>query len=302
MAAITQANAGYVSDETVSVFAFDKFAQATPVMPAIYNQQGSSTYREVEGSMSGLDDFQEKTELADPSEDRPIQQFKKEFLHREFALMVKVDRKVYEDERFTFFSRLGSKIGESGIRTFEKQAAAPLNEAFASSTYLTEDGLTLCNAAHLNSDGGNSQSNSGTTALSYDAVGTTEVAMLGYKGYRGETIQMKPDLIIHPDALAQTAFEIIKSRGNPNEANLKENYFSGRLASLSWSYLDRNDTNNWFMADSMLMKENMIWYWRMVLEIFGDGDAFKGMRRIGGYYRSSHSSVDWRWVYGHNVT
>lgn len=297
---ITQTNAGYVSDETVSVFAFDQFMRASPRMPTLFTQQGSSTYREVRGSMSGLGSFQAKTQLQGPTEDAPIQQYKKEFLHQEFALGVVVERKVYEDQQFPFFQQLGSAIGLSAIRTFEEQGAAVFNEAFSSSTYLCEDGLTLCNSAHVNSDGGNSQDNSGTSALSYDNVGATMILHRGFTDYRGKKIQIEPNLLLVPINLEQTAFEIVRSSGDPTEANLKANYFNGRLAAIAWQYL--TDTNNWFEIDMALMRDNLFWYWRMPLEVFGDGDAWKGLRRLGGYYRSSHSSIDWRWIYGHDVT
>jgi phage major head subunit gpT-like protein len=301
MAAMTQSNASYVSDETVAVLIFDEMSQYQPRFPSIYTQQGSSAYREVQGSMSGLTDFQEKTELEDPSEDYPLQQFKKEYLHREWALSVKIDRKVYEDENFPFFQKLGNKLGQSAIRTIEKQAAAVFNEAFSSSTYHAEDALSLCNSAHVNAAGGNSQANAGTTAFGYDALNTTMTAMRRFTGYRAEEIMIEPDLIIHPVSIDRAVFESIKSKGDPDEANLVSNYFNGKVSSLSWSYLDASDTNNWFLVDSRMMKANLFWYWRMALETFGDGDAFKGLRRIGSYYRSSHSAVDWRWVYGHNV-
>ncbi len=302
MAEITRANAGYVSDETVSVFAFDQFTMATPRMPSLFNQQGSSTYREVQGSMSGLGDFQPKTELEGPTEDRPIQQFKKEYLHQEFALGVVVERKVYDDQRFSFFQKLGAKIGQSAIRTFESQGSAVFNEAFSSSDYLAEDGLTLCHSAHVNVDGGNSQDNSGTATLSYDNAGTTMTAMRLFKDYRGNPMLVDPDLLLVPVSKDQIAFEIIRSSGDPTEANLKANYFGGKLSALSWAYLDSSDDDNWFMIDRRLMSENLYWYWRVALEIFGDGDAWKGLRRIGGYFRSSHSAVGWWWVYGQNAS
>lgn len=297
--AITQANASYVSDETVSVFAFHQFALASPRMPSLFTQQGSSSFREVRASMSGLASFTKKEELAGPDEDVPIQQFKQEYLHQEYALGVQVDRKVYEDQRFGFFQQLGAQVGMSAMRTFEEQGAAVLNEAFSSTTYLAEDGLSLCNSAHLNVDAGNSQDNAGTTALGYDAVGTTMTSMRKYTDYRGKKIMVEPNLIVVPTDLEQTAFEIVRSKGDPEEANLKANYYNGKVSALSWTYL--TDATNWFMMDSAMMAQNLFWFWRMVLEIFGDGDAWKGLRRIGGYFRSSHKAVDWRWIYGHEV-
>lgn len=302
MAEITRSNAGYVSDETVSVFAFDTFTMATPRMPALFNQQNSSSYREVNASMSGLGEFEQKTELSAPTQDRPTQQFKQEYLHQEYALGVTVERKVYEDQRFGFFQQLGTKIGQSAMRTFETQGAKVFNEAFSSSTYLAEDALSLCNSAHLNVDGGNSQSNSGTSALSYDNVGTTMTAMQLFKDYRGNPILVDPDLLLVPVSKEQTAFEIIRSSGDPTEANLKANYFNGRLAALTWRWLDVSDDDNWFLIDRMLMRENLYWYWRIALEIFGVGDAWIGERKIGGYFRSSHKAVGWWWIYGQNAS
>ena len=302
MAEITRANAGFVSDETVSVFAFDQFMMATPRMPTLYNMQNSSSYREVSASMSGLGEFEEKGELQAPTEDRTVQQFKQEFLHQEFALGVTVERKVYEDQRFGFFQQLGTKIGQSAMRTFETQGAKVFNEAFSSSTYLAEDGKTLCNGTHVNVDAGNSQSNTGTSSLTYDNVGTTMTAMQLFTDYRGNPVLVDPDLLLVPVSKEQAAFEIIRSSGDPTEANLKANYFNGRLSALTWRWLDVSDVNNWFLIDSMLMKENLYWYWRIALEIFGDGDAWIGKRRIGGYYRSSHKAVGWWWIYGQNAS
>jgi phage major head subunit gpT-like protein len=295
--AITQSDAGFVSDETVSVFALDKFTVASPRMPSLFNQQGSNNYREVMGSMSGLSSFTAKTDLAGPDLDEPVQQFKKEFDHEEYAKGLEVERKVYDDQKFAFLQRLGGMLGLSALRTFEEQAAAVFNEAFASSTYTSEDALSLCNNAHLNVDGGNSQDNAGSTALGYDAVGTTMTAMRKFTDYRGKKIMVEPNLIVHPVDLDQTAFEIVRSKGDPTEANLKANYYAGKVSSLSWSYL--TSTSYWFMCDTALMMENLFWFWKAVLEFFGDGDAWKGMRRIGAYFRSSHSAVDWRWIYGH---
>ena len=295
---ITQANASFVSDETVSVFAFDKFTMASPRMPALFTQQGSNKASENQGSMSGLGTFQLKTEGVGPELDQPVQQFKKEFLHQEFALGTVVERKVYDDQNFPFLQKLGGHIGTSALRTFEQLAAGVFIGAFSSGDYTTEDGAALC-AAHTNKDGGNSQTNAGTSSFSYDSLGATMILHRNFTDYRGEDINIEPDLILHPSDIDQTVFEAIRSYGDPTEANLKANYYNGKLSSLSWQYL--TNAADWFLIDSMMMKDNLFWYWKAVLEIFGVGDAWAGLRKIGGYFRSSHSAVDWRWAYGHNV-
>lgn len=298
--ALTQATASYVIDESVSTLLFDQFIQSSPLMPTLYSQKASGADREKQASIAAFGSFQPKTELAEPSEDQVKQQFTKEFLHQEFALQTKIERKVIDDQRFDFVGQFGPKLGESAVRTFEELAAGPFNEAFTSSTYLGEDGQPLC-GTHVNADGGNSQSNRGTTALSYASVGTTRVAHKNLTDYRGNKITIAPDLLLVPDAgeMEQTAFEIVRSSGDPTNGNNVSNFHNGRWSVLVWKYL--TDATNWFSIDSRLMKMHLVWWWRMVLEMFGDGSLFKGMRQIGGYFRSSSGFNDFRWIYGNEV-
>jgi hypothetical protein len=300
MAALTQATASFVADETVSALVFDEFIQQPAMMPMFYNQKPSSTYREQAGSFSALGDFAPKTSLQAPTQDNPIQQYKKEFLHQEFALMSEVERKVIDDSQFEFFGQFGAKIGQSAARTFEKYAAYQFNQSFSSTLYLAEDGLTLCSAAHVNVDAGNSQSNTGTTALTPAAAATTRAAMRNWTDYRGNTIFVNPDLLLGPNGLEKTIWEIVNSSYAPGSTNPTDNFFKGQLQGVIWDYLTTS-TTAWWMIDSRAMKQNLFWYWRVPLEIYGDGDLFVGSKRIGGYYRSSHGVSDWRWIFGQNA-
>ena len=120
--------------------------------------------------------------------------------------------------------------------------------------------------------------------------------MRKFTDYRGNKINVNPDLLIVPEDLEQTAYEIIRSSGDPTSGNLKANFHNGRYGAVVWREL--TSTTAWFMADSRLMAMNLIWYWRIPLEIFGDGALMAGTRSIGGYYRASWGALDWRWLYG----
>lgn len=300
MAVLTHSSASFVADETISVLAFDQFNMADIQMPNLYSQRGSIKHDEDHGSISGFTNFTEKTPQAEPDEDSPVQQFRKQFVHVEYAKQSKIDRTVIDDSRFEFFSRFGPLLGQSAVRTFEESAAKTFVNSFTGSDGgLAEDGLSLCNSAHVNVDSGNSQSNSGSTALSFSAVGDTRVSMRKFTDYRGQKISVRPDLLIVPEDLEQTAFEIVRSSGDPTSGNLKANFHNGRFGAVVWREL--TSTTNWWMADSIMMANELLWYWRIVLEIFGDGSLMKGTRSIGGYYRSSFGALDWRWVYGQNA-
>ncbi len=294
--AVTAANASYVYDETVSSVAFDEFFRDPMMLGELFAVKGSSKDREKTGSIGGLGDFQAKSPGAEASEAEPVQQFSKEYVHNAFALQVKVHREVIDDQRVEFFGQLGTKIGQSASRTMEKAAASVFTGAFT--TTLCEDGLSLCNDAHLNADGGNSQDNKGTTALSNDAVSSTRELMRGFSDYEGNVISVNPDLLLIPSELEEEGFEIVRSALNPQNNNNAVNWNMG-LKLMVWLYL--TDATDWFMIDRRLMKQNLNWYQRIALEVFGDGDLFKGQRRIGGYYRESHGVADWRWIYGHSV-
>lgn len=300
MSVLTHASASFVSDETISVLAFDQFRMAEMQMGNLYSQRGSIKHDEDHGSMAGFTNFTAKTPQSEPDEDSPVQQFRKQFIHSEFGKQSKVDRTVIDDSRFEFFARFGPLLGQSALRTFEEYAAKTFINSFTGADGgLCEDGLSLCNDAHVNADSGNSQDNKGSSALSHSTVSSTRISMRKFTDYRGNRIAVRPDLLIVPDDLEQTAFEIVRSSGDPTSSNLKANFHNGRFGAVVWGEL--TSTTDWWMADSMMMMANLLWYWRIPLEIFGDGSLMKGTRSIGGYYRSSFGALDWRWVYGHDV-
>jgi phage major head subunit gpT-like protein len=291
---LTPSMASYVIDETVSSVALDEFAREPLMLPQFFSVKGSSKDREITASIGGLGDFQLKATTTESSESEPVQQFSKSYIHNAYALQTKVARELIDDQRVEFFGQFGAKLGQSASRTMEKAAADLFNNAFTTTT--SEDGLSLCNSAHLNADSGNSQDNSGTSTLSNDAVSSTRQLMRRFKDYDGNVIASNPDLLLIPAELEETGVEIVRSSLNPQNANNAVNWNQG-LGMVVWMYL--TDTTNWFLLDSKLMKQNLNWYQRVPLEVFGDGDLFKGQRRIGGYYRESHGVADWRWIYGH---
>lgn len=298
----TSANMSYLLDEITSAVAINQFSQLTNLMGQLYGMRSSGKRRERSSSISGLGKLQKKTATVLSTEDRPVQQFQKTFLHSAFALHTPVERELLDDEDWGWFQDLGIQYAMSANRTMESEAALVFNDAFdGAETGIAEDGLSLCNSAHLNADGGNSQDNSGTSALSAANVGTTLTSMRKFTDYRGEKISVNPDGLVIPVDLEQTAWEIVRSSQKPVDADSVPfaNYLNNRFALFSWNYL--TDINNWFMVDQQMMRMHLLWYQRIGMEIFGDGDLFTGTRRIGIYSRWSNGSKDWRWVYGHEV-
>lgn len=294
MATMTSAQLAYLLDEITSSVMVNEFTQNPQMMGMLYNMIPSTSRRERSSSFGGFGQFDEKVETQAAVEETVVQQFQKTFNHTPFAKTAKISREVVDDEDWGFFSDLGSMLAEAATRTMETQGAGVFNDAATGATYVGEDALSLGNNAHLNVDSGNSQDNLLTAALSFTNLATARKTHKAYTDYKGEKIFSNPSLLLVPDNLESTAWELVNSRNKPGGAQ-EDNFFNRVGMSLAvWNFL--TDDNDWFLIDPMLMRRNLRWYMRTGLEVYGDGDLFTGTRHIGAYFRKSHGFVDWRWV------
>jgi phage major head subunit gpT-like protein len=301
MATMTEGNLNYLLDEVVTAVAMDSAFEGEAVTPMLYAMRAATGRRERVASFAGLDVFSAKQETVAPAEDEVVQQFEKTLVPTAFAKLVKFSRELAEDEEWGFISKLADNIGASFQQTIETNGAAPFIDAFAGATYKAEDELSICNTAHLNKDGGNSQGNYGTNALGMDGVKASRTAMRKITDYRGKfKSKLKPDMLVVPVDLEETAWEIVRSLGRPDSANRAENMYNGMFSMVAWDEL--TDTNDWFMIDSQKMRarQNLLWLWRTPFEIASSGDWASGVRQVGGYFRSVHGVIDWRWIYGNS--
>lgn len=295
---MTSATLSYALDEVVSVLAYESFYTDGPFyMPLLFQERTSSGQRERMASLGGLTLWSDKVPTVTAAEDAMPQEFEKDFTHTPKGKRVPLSRELVDDQKWGLLEEIGNELGITAKMTMEKEGFDVLNNAFTTET--SEDGLSICNDAHLNAAGGNSQDNSGTTALSMTSVASTRTAMRKFTNYRGDKIYVNPDEIWIPVDLEETAWEIARSSLRPDTTNNSANLYNGMFTLYVSPWL--TDTASWFMADSRLRKMNMIWFQRVGLEIYGDGNLDAGTRVVGGYMRYSKGCRDWRWVYGHNV-
>jgi hypothetical protein len=98
---------------------------------------------------------------------------------------------------------------------------------------------------------------------------------------RNQLFETNPDTIVCPRALEETFYEIIKSNGKVDTANNNPNFHKGKYKLIVSDWLD--DTNNWFLIDSELMKDLQRVEQRVPLE-FGQA----GLRRFHREVRRLH--------------
>src|SRR5690606_3507186 len=117
-------------------------------------------------------------------------------------------------------------------------------------------------------------------------------------------ISLMPDELWIPVDLVDVADEIVNSSGKPDTVN---NNIDARKDSLTiqpsangWNYL--NDTNNWFICDGSMRKENLVWLDRIALEFAQAEDIDTLVAKWRAYMRYSQYWYDWRWILGAQVS
>ena len=227
----------------------------------------------------------------------------------EFAMGTQVERRLVDDDQYNQISRRASNMADSFNVTVETDAANVFINGFTDSgtnrmgaSTNGADGVALLSAAHPYSPAntGNTQANEGTLALTIDNLDTTRQAMRSFVDDSGLMLGVNPDMLLVPPELERTATQLVSERAvyEPGSAQYDLNIFSGRFRPVVWDRL--TDSNAWFLIDSTLMKQHLIWQWRIRPE-FAQADDFDGLTaKYRGYMRYGIGWTDWKWIYGQN--
>lgn len=269
------------------------------MIPSLFNVQSSNSAFEESASVNGLRDWFEYKGAIEYAE--PLEGWGARYEHTEYVQGMVVERKLIDDAKYREINARTAMLATSAGRTREKHGASVFNNAF-SSAFTGGDGVALCGAHPYSPSNATTQSNAGSTALSHTSIASTMAAMRAFKGGIGEHLTINPDMLLIPPALEGAAYVALQSAGLPGSPNNDINYLKSKsFTVVPWKYLE--DTNNWFMIDSKLMKRWLNWFDRVPIEFSLDPRSdFELMLRFRGYMRYSYGWDDWRWIYGHEVT
>lgn len=278
---------------------------AASVIPQIFNVMGSGKSSEYFLAMGGFSDWEEYENAI--QYDQHSQGYKTTLTHKEYTQGFFVERKLVDDDQYNVINARPRGLALAASRTREKHAASIFNNAFSTS-YQGADAKPLCETTHpYSQNNATTVSNELTAALSYDTVVTARETMRAFVDDRGELVPINPDLILVPAELEGTANEICTTmRGSntqqPNTADYAASLVQARgIKYLVWDYL--TDANNWFLLDSQLAKQHLLWLDRVPLEFAMDPTSdYNLVAKYRGYMRYAYGWSDWRFVIGHNVT
>lgn len=232
---------------------------------------------------------------------------------KEHAGGIQMTRKMRDDKQYAVFDDMQSEMIKAYGRTKEKSAAKAFGYAFSTSwDFMTnEEGVSLCSSSHTTKSGvstTNGFDNSGTSALSKTSLAATRILFRKFRTDIGEIYDSEPDTIVVPEALYDTACEIVgvgpngaTSQLDPTSANNKVNTLYKGFKIVPWRRLDEYSTTNWFMTDSAMAKKMLKWIDRVAPETNTriDWDTFALQQSL--YGRFGWGWRNWRWIYGHQV-
>lgn len=224
----------------------------------------------------------------------------KTLTHQEYALGLKLQRKLIDDDLYSVINSMVAQIGTVARYRMEQDAAAPFVNAFSSALYTVFDGLSLCNTAHTFLSTPSTQSNSGTSPFSYAAMDAVIIAMRKWKGSQDRLIlDIFPDTLLGPVDLDTQFREVIDSKFKPGTSLNNINVFNSKFNIITTPFL--SDTNDWFMIDSRRMKQFLVWIQRKALEFKNMQDFDSFVKKYAAYMRYSNGPLHWLWVYGNQV-
>jgi len=218
----------------------------------------------------------------------------------ELAMGLKIQRKLVDDDLYGVIESMVSEMGSVARYRMETDGISPFVNAFTT-TFTVFDGLSLCNSAHAFVSTSTTQSNTGTTALSYASLEAAMIAMRKFTNSQDRRmVGTMPDTLFVPVDLEVTAWEIINSELRPGTNNNDASFFFNKFKIRSSVLL--TDTNNWFLIDSKKMKQFLIWQQRIPLEFNKDQDFDTYVKKYSCYMRYKAAPLHWPFVYGQNVS
>lgn len=217
----------------------------------------------------------------------------------EYSLGLKIQRRLLRNDLYDVVRNSVALMSDSFNQKKEQIGASIFNNAF-NTVHTVGDGLALCSSAHTSKVGGANQGNAGSSALSAAAVEATRILMVKFKTNRDNIRQAMPSLLLVPTDLHEKAWEIVNSYGKMDTALNNRNFHFGKWNLAVWDNF-LTDTNNWFMIDERIMR--MVLKYRIwePTQFFRSGEFDTLVQKYAGYMSVAVSTVEWRWIYGHEV-
>ena len=275
---------------------YEFFKQIPSLIGEIFSVQSTSNPNEQDVGIGTLGEFPEFTGTV--AYDRMYQGYTAQYEFPEFAKGFMIERKLFDDERYSIIKKQPQGLATSASRKREMDAAKVFNLAFDTAG---PDGKPLCADNHPSPapDGPPKRNNLGKLKLGHAAIAATRLAMRNTLDDRGGKVLVMPDTILVPPALEEKAWQIVTAEGKleTEHPGTNPNIHHGKYKVMVWDYLTSDDV--WFMIDSNYSKMFLNWFDRVPLEFGMEEDFDTFIAKFRAYMRYNCGWSDWVWIYGH---
>jgi phage major head subunit gpT-like protein len=301
MALVTSGWQNLLNEPMKEIF-IDEYIQIPSKIDLIAGMDTTEKYQEEYLSIAGLGNFEKG--IGPVHRLTASEAYTKTIVPDRWTAAIDVQYELYKTDQTGKIKQLVQSLAMSAKRTREEDFWGNVFGHAFDTTKTTPDGLSLCSTAHTSPVSATTQGNSGTSALSYASYVATRALMRRFKDWNDKAITVVPDTIIVPVELEEQALVLahsaLKSGTANNDTNpINKNYGPAwGLNVIVCDYL--TDANNWFLIDSKMAKKQLKYLVGEKLRLFNDSTT-EMVLTFGGYMRYAFESLDWRFIYGHNV-
>lgn len=223
------------------------------MIPILFNMEmmGTDIYQTT--TYSGLKNPKKKPENETLEFQSIKPGFAKTFIADTYATGYRISREMVKDGKVSFIERATNSFSKGFFEIREFGAASIFDDGFTVNGY---DGVPLFSTQHpLENGDGNFGINrpADPSELSTTSLRELRDIMQSTVNEDGQLIQIPPSYLVVPQALQDTAKELMLSEYDPNNANNNINTLAGGMKLLPggyWNYLG-SDTAFFLMADKM---------------------------------------------------
>lgn len=243
-----------------------------------------------DAKMAGFGALQRIGESEEVSFDEAIAPVTKVYNAVTDGLGYRISEKLQRKELYGQVMKFERALKRSAEDTLEIFAHGVLNNATGTTVSAGFDGLALASAAHTRMDGGATQSNSLSTALSLAALHTARTTWGKYVDDRGRPIRLEMQSLLVPVDLWPTAVELLESQMRPDTANDAVNVVNRfGLQILEGHYI--TSTTYWSIFGNK-HDVNFIWDMQPNVKMWEEEKTDDILRRVKQGYGRGHG--EWR--------
>lgn len=278
---------------------FETYDEAPEQYSKIYNVKTSTKAQEREWGMGAFGDWTKRADeldLVDYAKVSPGDA--RTYTHESFTKGFKIGRELMDDELYEEIKKMPKSLARAGRATVEKDAASTFLNGFTKVGY---DGSPLFAKDHKLLDSTKKCSNLIEGELNRENLDKAILMMRETTDEAGNLVQFKPDTLIVPPALEDTAIRLLQSSKVPgSELNDTNNYLEKRgIEIFVYDFIGKasggSDTH-WFLQDSK--RHELSFYWRIKPE-FKRGETFDDLSSsYRGYMRYCYGWSDFRGIIG----